>query len=245
MAISQEQQQLNMNKFLAAKDRARKLISQDARQEVMEGKKFSSNPTLSQSFAMEGKSQPTDNYYDDSEMQVPDMLNEAQMQQIHQQAQKMPIVEGNIRNNKLPKEILNAFKTNPIDTSALNEAMGMDNQSTSILDTLGIQGNTRNLKMPKQRVNEQSLKTQPQVVPQSVNIDYSLIKTIVEESVKKYTSALKKSILTENTNVSSNSGDNLVLMKLGESFKFVTSNGDIFEAKLIKKGNINENKKKQ
>ena len=74
-------------------------------------------------------------------------------------------------------------------------------------------------------------------------VDYSLIRTIVEESVKKYVGSLKKSLLNENKQQSTD--DNMVLMKIGESFKFVTKNGDIFEAHLVKKGNINEKKTKE
>ena len=65
------------------------------------------------------------------------------------------------------------------------------------------------------------------------NVDYSLIRTIVEDCMKKYVSTLKKSLMTENKNSS------LELMTQdGNTFKFVTTDGKVFEGKLTYKGKI-------
>lgn len=75
--------------------------------------------------------------------------------------------------------------------------------------------------------------------PQSSNtIDYPTIRMIVEDIVRKYTSSLKNKLLTENREAKTE----IKGIMLGESFKFVASNGDIYEAKLKKIGNI-KNKK--
>jgi len=124
--------------------------------------------------------------------------------------------------SKLPREIVESFSNNPID---------IPEYSGSILDDMGIEP-------PVQK--KQPIRETKQVVQSTASgVDYSLIKTIVEDCLRKSMSTLKKSMLTENT-----SGTNqLSLMRIGESFKLVASNGDIFEAKLIKKGNVNERKK--
>lgn len=132
-------------------------------------------------------------------------------------------------NSKLPKAILESFATNQID---------IPQYTGSVLDDLGVpyEENTQNV---RQVPNERKMVVKENKQPIASNIDYSLIKTIVEDCVKKGMAALKKSMLTENTN----NGNQLALMKIGDGFKFVASNGDIYEAKLIKKGNVNERKK--
>ena len=84
---------------------------------------------------------------------------------------------------------------------------------------------------------EQPTNTQP--IVQS-NIDYSMIKMIVEDCMRKYTSALKKSILSE-SKINENVGT-LQAMKIGDKFSFITSNGDLYEAKLTFIKNMNTKK---
>jgi hypothetical protein len=72
----------------------------------------------------------------------------------------------------------------------------------------------------------------------NASVDYSMIKMIVEESVRKYTSALKKSILSEAKQSQNN--DTLKALKIGDKFTFVTDNGDLYEAKLTFVKNINK-----
>ena len=63
-----------------------------------------------------------------------------------------------------------------------------------------------------------------------------MIKMIVEDCMKKYTSALKKSMINE----SKNSDDSLKAMKIGDKFSFITKNGDLYEAELKFVKNINK-----
>jgi len=137
------------------------------------------------------------------------------------------------KNAKLPKEILESFATNQINT----EGLGLQ---SSVLDTIGVPQ-----QKPRQVVNENTMKvSKPErIVETSVSqVDYSLIKTIVEDCMRKSLASIKKAMLTESQAPSANK---LELMRIGESFKFVTSNGDIYEAKLVKKGNVNERKKEK
>ena len=85
----------------------------------------------------------------------------------------------------------------------------------------------------------------PTVQQQNISsgIDYSLLRTIineaVQENVKKYMSAMTKKLINEGAgNIGNN--DNIQAIKLGESFSFITKNGDVYEAKLTKKYNIND-----
>ena len=63
-----------------------------------------------------------------------------------------------------------------------------------------------------------------------------MIKNIVESAVKKYISSATKKIINENTD----KGGQLKAMKIGDKFSFITDNGDIYEAKLTFKKNIND-----
>ena len=63
---------------------------------------------------------------------------------------------------------------------------------------------------------------------------------IVEDCMRKYTSALKKSILSE-SKINENVGT-LQAMKIGDKFSFITSNGDLYEAKLTFIKNMNTKK---
>ena len=64
--------------------------------------------------------------------------------------------------------------------------------------------------------------------------DYSLIKMIVEECMKKYVGSLKKSL-----NESRGSALEMITQQ-GNTFRFVTTDGKVFEGKLTYKGNIKE-----
>lgn len=134
-------------------------------------------------------------------------------------------------NSKLPKEILESFKNKQIDTTALSVAT-----SPSILDEVNYktQGQLFNTEV-KQKQQPIVNNIAENIAPTS-NVDYSMIKMIVEECVRKYTSSLKKSILNE----SKTNDDCLKAMKIGDKFSFITKNGDLYEAELKFVKNINK-----
>jgi hypothetical protein len=134
-------------------------------------------------------------------------------------------------NSKLPKEILESFKNKQIDTTPLGFGT-----NTSILDEINYktQGQLFNQQKPKQ----QTVTEQKNIQTQTSNVDYSMIKMIVEDCMKKYTSSLKKSIINE----SKNNDDILKAMKIGDKFSFITNNGDLYEAELKFIKNINKKK---
>ena len=111
------------------------------------------------------------------------------MQQPMMQA---PIPNGNINSN-VPSIIRESFQKNPIDMSMLGQG--------SVLDTIGIKNqNRRNMNEQASSADNSQfsdfVKRENQsrsIVQESVNsgqIDYPMIRTIVEDIVRKYTSSL-------------------------------------------------------
>lgn len=119
--------------------------------------------------------------------------------------------------SKLPQEIINAMR---------NSA----NESVSVIDSIEMSNSLRE-DLVRKTPNQQSVTRQQA----TSTVDYSLIKTIMEDTVKKYIGGLKKTMLAEEK------GSGLQLMtKKGNTFRFVTEDGKIFEAQLTYKGNINK-----
>lgn len=126
--------------------------------------------------------------------------------------------EEDLSNSKLPKEILEVMKKGQKDREKLGVTSKIDQSLISEV----------NNKKPSVVKEEEK--------PVSGGVDYSLIKMIVEDCMKKYTATLKKTLINE-----SKSNSSLELMtQQGNTFKFVTTDGKIFEGKLTYKGNINK-----
>lgn len=127
--------------------------------------------------------------------------------------------------SRMPRQILESFQKNPGKQASMSILGDID------LDKL-------HATKKSIVVDENSRIQSPQASPV---IDYSLLKTIineaVQENVKKYMSALSKKLINEG--VSGNS-DTIQAIKLGEKFSFITKDGDIYEAKLTFKRNIND-----
>lgn len=168
---------------------------------------------------------------------VPQTTNQP-MQQPMMQA---PIKNGNINSN-VPSIIRESFQKNPIDMSILGQG--------SVLDTIGIKNqNRRNMNEQASSADNSPLDdfvnrgSQPHSMTQeSINggqIDYPMIRTIVEDIVRKYTSSLSKKMLNESSNGRLNE---LTTFTVGKSFKFLDKQGNIYEATLKKIGNINNKK---
>ena len=170
-----------------------------------------------------------DKYLKEGKVQRNTQASEAPMQP--QPRQPRPIDTSRLSESAkhIPREILESFATNKIDDSALLDGVFDSQNALSMLDE-GVQPK------PKAKVTE-SVQTQPiqQVLTQSV--DYPMIRTIVEDVVRKQIGALSKKMLNESKT------SDISTITLGKTFKFLAKNGDIYEAKLQKIGNINEQKK--
>ncbi len=166
---------------------------------------------------------------------VPQTANQPMMMQ------EATIKNGNINSN-VPSVIRESFQKNPIDMSMLGQG--------SVLDTIGVKNQNR------RSVNEQISSTDNSqfndfvkrenqsrpIVQESTNggqIDYPMIRTIVEDIVRKYASSLSKKMLNESSNGKLNE---LTTFTVGKSFKFLDKQGNIYEATLKKIGNINNKK---
>ena len=137
-------------------------------------------------------------------------------------------------NSNIPRAIVESFSKNPIDTSMISSIGGSSN---SVLDTIGIQEQARTVQPQN---TSSTIQEQHTVQTQVQGIDYPMIRTIVEDIVRKYTSSLSKKMLSE----SKGSVNELTTMTLGKSFKFLDRQGNIYEATLKKIGNINNKNSK-
>ena len=215
----------NISRFMNAKERARKLIQMDANG-TLDAIKESAKSSGKLSYSSDGAVDTTIMEHSNTPKDL-NQYNNIQPQDFH------------INKSKLPLEILESFKTKQIDTTLLNGGMGKSNGS--VLDQIDMLTNGKVLQQetiqkPQQKqIVQETVQVQPQV---NSNVDYSMIKMIVEECMRKYTSALKKQILTENK--STQDCGTLQAMKIGNKFSFIDSKGNIYEATLTKKGNINE-----
>lgn len=135
-------------------------------------------------------------------------------------------------NSKLPSVIKESFANNPIPDMPYPSGFG-----GSVLDELGI-APKQAVQQPKAMMTEQR-STPMQTTPQMSGIDYSLIKTIVneavEEKVKKYVSALSKKLISEGVG---GTGNKTNMVVLGDSFSFCDKDGNLYEATLKFKKNI-------
>lgn len=170
-----------------------------------------------------------DKYLKEGKVQRNTQASEAPMQPQPRQARPIDTSRLSESAKHIPREILESFATNKIDDSALLDGVFDSQNALSMLDE-GVQAK------PKAKVTE-SVQTQPiqQVLTQSV--DYPMIRTIVEDVVRKQIGALSKKMLNESKT------SDISTITLGKTFKFLAKNGDIYEAKLQKIGNINEQKK--
>lgn len=146
------------------------------------------------------------------------------------------VSQHRIKTSKLPKEILDSMISHPIEVSSSL------NVNESVLDQINRASNGRlydEVAPPKQEIIQEeftpSRTTSPQVAS---SIDYSLIRMMMEETVKKYVGNLKKTMLNESKN--GNSINSLKAMKIGDKFSFITENGDLYEAKLTFIKNLNK-----
>ena len=168
------------------------------------------------------------------------VLSESMMTTARDRSTQGPIATRQMGENasNVPQAIREAFMNNPIDDSALYDAMAGDGRDISFL-TEGLE-QPKEIVKPSQNVRQivnEGIGTQPQMqYTQTAQIDYPMIRTIVEEIVKKYAVSLNKKIISEGKQAQSVPTINTIA--LGETFKFLDSEGNIYEGKLVKKGNI-------
>ena len=166
----------------------------------------------------------------------------------NRKTQAPPSFGGQMGENaaNVPAAIREAFMANPIDESDLYAAFGGgDNRDLSFLtegmmDAAPQQPTYTPPQNVRQIVNEgvqQQYAPQPQMqYAAAPQIDYPMIRTIVEEIVRKYAVSLNKKIVSEGRQDT----NEVNTISIGKSFRFLDNSGNIYEAKLIKKGNIKD-----
>lgn len=146
----------------------------------------------------------------------------------------------------LPAAILESFKKQPsVTESEMYTAFGPDGDMMQLVE------GTKNKIAPQQSKPIVDVKQQVHEalhggnnvngpMPSNINssVDYPMIRTIVEDVVRKYASSLNKKIINE----SKQSLNEVNTMIIGKNFKFLDSKGNIYEATLKKVGNINDKK---
>ena len=144
--------------------------------------------------------------------------------------------------SKLPRQIIESIAANPLDMTVVDPKM--DAFTEKLKQTLPNSFNRsyeiqeKLEKQDRQELNE--IQINHNATPLSVNVDYELIKTIVESVVDKKINELKKGMVNENLSYGSNSS--LKAMKLGEKFLFLDSDNNIFECQMKY---IEKNKKRK
>ena len=226
-----------MDNFESIKDKARRLIHDDAKKDahiIQERQRDRANFLSKQTG---GVATPFDNIapsystgrpsvaslhenYDDGEKvnamfsQMDARMNALMESTRTKQNLSNPnVIRKNMKNSKLPKEILESFSENYID------------QEAPILDQMGV-------------TNGEQQIIQEEIIPSQNNgIDYGLIKNIIESSVKKYTAALYKKMINE----SKSNDNNIAAVRFtGDKFAIITKNGDLYEANMTFKKNVKE-----
>ena len=160
------------------------------------------------------------------------------------------------KQSKLPKEIIESFKNNPIDYGDGMSGTGY----RSVLDDLNIQPMPKEdygfedellqedysrpsapayqQQPPTPQYQQPYQQPQPSYYPQQPampTIDYSMIKMFIDEAVKKNIMELKQGILNE----SRSNGQNLKYIKIsGNKMNVLTDTGDLYEANLVFKKNV-------
>ena len=156
----------------------------------------------------------------------------------------MPIQQREVSSSaskNIPSAILESFKSNPIDDTALYNGIASDSGSLDFL-TEGLQ--TPQQQPQRQQVRESVSRIVSEGLGQQTNtvqqgIDYPMIRTIVEDIVRKYAQSLNKRIISENKQ----SVNEVNTIALGKTFKFLSNDGTIYECTMKKVGNINDKKR--
>lgn len=127
-----------------------------------------------------------------------------------------------VQNSKLPDFIKQSFTEQRIDMTGTG--------GLSILDGLPIDKMPKPTRGPQQRKQMVSEQVLPQSNVATINIDYGIIKAIVNECLKEH---FERQAITESTNLKT------IALKEG-TISLVDNKGNVYKAKLEKIGNKND-----
>ena len=128
----------------------------------------------------------------------------------------------------MPKAVLESFRQNPGKEASISVLGGLDISQFQ-------------KQQPQKNVVQEHMVQQQQAMTQVGGVDYSLLKTIineaVQENVKKYMSALSKKLISEGVG---GKGNEIQAIKIGKKLSIITENGDIYSSSLQKMGNVRD-----
>ena len=128
----------------------------------------------------------------------------------------------------MPKAVLESFRQIPGKEASISVLGGLD------ISQFQKQQSQKN-------VVQEHMVQQQQTMTQVGGVDYSLLKTIineaVQENVKKYMSALSKKLISEGVG---GKGNEIQAIKIGKKLSIITENGDIYSSSLQKMGNVRD-----
>lgn len=144
--------------------------------------------------------------------------------------------------SKLPDAIKESIANNPLMITS--EDPKMDAFTAKLAKARGIQktSDIMNKLAEDDREKEAKRKELNEVVTHE-SIDYSLIKTIVENSVKSLKKEIKEEIAESVNHVNISQEPNLKVMKMGSKFLFLDDQNNIYECQLIYRGKNKGHKK--
>lgn len=149
------------------------------------------------------------NSYDEDYGTLPSLTEEVDMSQVSYANQAPSSKNG----PKLPREILESFATNP--------TFGEDSV---------IQGDDEKINEIRE-IARQTQPKKPRRLTESAgggsSIDYSLVKMIVEQALKEHSKLNETKTINGST-----------FFAFGDKIRIVDENGDLYEGKLVKKGNV-------
>ena len=141
---------------------------------------------------------------------------------------RMPTGRMGVAAANVPSVIRESFQNQP----PVNESL----TTSSVLDD--VFGDVLTEQTITQPVMKQVQQQPQQAFTTGAGVDYPMIRTIVEDIVRKYSQSLKKNILNESTG----NGTEINTIALGKTFKFLDNKGNIYECTMKKVGNINNKK---
>ena len=150
---------------------------------------------------------------------------QAQLQDMGSVVVNEQVMQGH---RHMPKAVLESFRQNPGKEASISVLGGLD------ISQFQKQQSQKN-------VVQEHMVQQQQTMTQIGGVDYSLLKTIineaVQENVKKYMSALSKKLISEGVG---GKGNEIQAIKIGKKLSIITENGDIYSSSLQKMGNVRD-----
>ena len=138
---------------------------------------------------------------------------------------RMPTGRMGVAAANVPSIIRESFQNQPPVSENMTTSSVLDDMFS--LEDLQPRG--------KQQITEQVAPVQQSFT--TGGVDYPMIRTIVEDIVRKYAQSLKKNLVTEGVG-----GAEVNTIALGKTFKFLDNKGNIYECTMKKVGNINNKK---